>query len=366
MSGQVLHDKAASDQMLFQRMGLVDAKAPEAFNAITRLALQIFKTPVSLISVVQEEQDRQFFTSQIGLPDDVAARRQTPLSHSFCQHVKRAGQPLVVNDARKHPLVKNNLAVHDMEVIAYLGVPILGPGDAPLGALCVIENEPRVWTDDDVSILQDLAICVCDEIRLRHQMLEYSDLLAAVRQRQNLTVAITTAFSAPNLSMEQRFDAMLKASCELFETSSAILARANYDEFQTVFAYQKGDMNQGDVCTLEQSGVTLSRVGRQVAAQQESISIHDATFYRGASEDGIGCYLGCPMFINGTFFGVLEFHRKAPRATPWSDTDIVVLNMIGQFAAAEMSAFDRMEALKRSEDELLQKLYHNRKNLAAS
>ena len=84
---------------------LVDAPKSDAFDNLTRLATRLLQTPIALVSIVEESKDRQFFTSQYGLPDPWAADRQTPLSHSFCQHVKTSGKPLVVADAREHPLV---------------------------------------------------------------------------------------------------------------------------------------------------------------------------------------------------------------------------------------------------------------------
>src|SRR3712207_8148537 len=63
-------------------------------------------TPLS-----RSEADRQFFKSAVGLPEPWAARRETPLSHSFCQHVVATGAPLRIEDARQDPLVCDNLAV---------------------------------------------------------------------------------------------------------------------------------------------------------------------------------------------------------------------------------------------------------------
>ena len=56
---------------------------------------------------------------------DLASERATPLSHSFCQHAIVAREPLVVPDAREHPVLKTNPAIRDLAVIAYLGVPLI-------------------------------------------------------------------------------------------------------------------------------------------------------------------------------------------------------------------------------------------------
>src|SRR5687768_10706789 len=98
-----------------RRTGLLDSPAEEAFDRLTRLAISILRIPVSLVSIV--DRDRQFFKSAGGLPAKVADARQTPLTHSFCQHVVGSGEPLIISDARQHPLVRDNLAIDELGVI---------------------------------------------------------------------------------------------------------------------------------------------------------------------------------------------------------------------------------------------------------
>ena len=93
-------------------------------------------------------------------------RRETPLSHSFCQHAVAQREPLVVGDAREHPVLKDNPAIADMGAIAYAGVPLIGADDHALGTLCVIDSRPRQWSKHQVELLSDLAASVVSEITL--------------------------------------------------------------------------------------------------------------------------------------------------------------------------------------------------------
>ena len=127
-----------------RRLALLDSPAEQAFDRLTRLAATILHVPVALVSLV--DQDRQFFKSCLGLPEPWASQRQTPLSHSFCQYTVHTRTPLVIEDARRDPLVQDNLAIPDLNVIAYLGIPLItSTGDA-LGSFCVIDSQPRSWT----------------------------------------------------------------------------------------------------------------------------------------------------------------------------------------------------------------------------
>jgi GAF domain-containing protein len=127
----------------------------------------VLNAPVALVSGV--EQDRQFFKSCLGLPEPWASSRQSPLSHSFCQHAVARREPLVVSDAREVPELLNNRAIQDMGVIAYLGIPLITREGYAVGTLCVIDHEPRAWTRDQVDLLKDLAASVVTEIALRRR-----------------------------------------------------------------------------------------------------------------------------------------------------------------------------------------------------
>ncbi|GAC1401692.1 MAG: ATP-binding protein [Chloroflexota bacterium] len=147
------------------RSALLDTPPEESFDRLTRLATKILRVPVALVVLV--DKDRQFFKSGTGLPEPVASARQTPLSHSFCQHSLTTGQPLIIEDARDHPLVRDNLAVPEMGVIAYAGIPLVTSEGDVLGSFCIIDHKPRVWNDEEVDILKELAASVMTEIELR-------------------------------------------------------------------------------------------------------------------------------------------------------------------------------------------------------
>ncbi|MBC7869915.1 MAG: GAF domain-containing protein, partial [Chitinophagaceae bacterium] len=128
--------------------------------------------------------------SALGLPEPWASDRETPLSHSFCQHVVATGQPLVITDAREHPLVYDNLAIPDLNVIGYLGIPLETSDGYGLGSFCVIDGKPREWTTEEVEIMRDLAQLVMTEIELR------SELIARKQVEEKLRTALIDSENA--------------------------------------------------------------------------------------------------------------------------------------------------------------------------
>ncbi|NMO20102.1 GAF domain-containing protein [Pyxidicoccus fallax] len=148
-----------------RRTALLDSPAEESFDRLSRLTAKVLHVPISLVTLL--DRDRQFFKSCVGLPAPWRDARQTPLTWSFCVHVVATGEPLVVEDARQHPVLKENLAVDGLGVVAYAGFPLKASGGEVLGTLCAIDTKPRVWTEEDLSILGDLAQSVMTEIELR-------------------------------------------------------------------------------------------------------------------------------------------------------------------------------------------------------
>jgi GAF domain-containing protein len=155
-----------------QRLGLLDTPPEAAFDRLTRVACRVLRAPVGLVSLV--DQNRQFFKSCVGLPEPIASRRQTPISHSFCQHVVATGKPLIVEDARHNPLVRLNPGIEEMGIVAYAGIPLVTSDGHTIGSFCVIDSRPRSWSFDDVEMLQELAGCVMHEIEGR-QLLQASE-----------------------------------------------------------------------------------------------------------------------------------------------------------------------------------------------
>lgn len=100
--------------------------------------------------------------------------RQTPLSHSLCQYAVASKQPLIISDAREHPLVADSLALRDLGVIAYAGMPLVLSDGHAVGACCAIDGTPRDWSEREVRILGDLAAAVTAHLEVRKALAERS------------------------------------------------------------------------------------------------------------------------------------------------------------------------------------------------
>lgn len=189
-----------------RRVALLDTTAELAFDRLTHLVTRVLDVPIAMVSLVDDE--RQFFKSAIGLPEPWASRRETPLSHSLCQYTL-AGEPLILDDARSYPGFRDNLAVTEIGVVAYAGVPLVTSEGSALGSLCAIDTKPREWHDEDVAILTDLSAAVMTEIELRTSAQVAEWQAATVAGLQHVTESLS-AVSTPSEAAEVVLDQGLR------------------------------------------------------------------------------------------------------------------------------------------------------------
>ena len=212
-----------------RRTALLDTPPEEAFDRLTRMAARLLGTPVALISLVAE--DHQYFKSAIGLPEPWASRRVNPISFSFCGQVVATGEPLVLEDARRHPLQRHNPVIRELGWVAYAGVPLVTRQGHTIGALAVIDKTPRLWSERDIALLQDLAASVATEIELRTEIAERRQAEYGRRESQE---QFHSSFEDSGIGMalvspEGRWLRVNRALCEILGVSRENLVGFSVD-----------------------------------------------------------------------------------------------------------------------------------------
>lgn len=141
---------------------VLDTPPDADLDRLVRLAARIFKSSISLVSLVDSE--RQFFKARIG-----TELEQTSRDMSFCAHAVVGHEVMVVKDAREDARFANNpLVTGGPGIRFYAGAPLLTPAGRGIGTLCVIDDAPRPhFTDEDRAVLRDVADLVMDRLELR-------------------------------------------------------------------------------------------------------------------------------------------------------------------------------------------------------
>jgi formate hydrogenlyase transcriptional activator len=170
----VIEDEARLEAL--RRTSLLDSAPEEAFDRLTRVATALLRVPVAIVSFV--DRDRVFIKSHCGLSGPLASSREAPLSNSLCKHAVGSREPIVVTDAREHPLLGHYPAIFDLGVIAYAGIPLIDSEGHALGTFCVVDRQARTWTDDEIGLLRALATSTISEIEQRRLVRELQALTA--------------------------------------------------------------------------------------------------------------------------------------------------------------------------------------------
>lgn len=134
-----------------QNLALLDTQAEPRFDRVTRIARQHFSVPIALISLVDKE--RQWFKSKQGL--DVC---ETPRDISFCGYAILQEETLQIPNALEDERFHDNpLVTGPPNIRFYAGAPIHAPNRQRIGTLCIISDEPRILSQDQLILLRDLA-----------------------------------------------------------------------------------------------------------------------------------------------------------------------------------------------------------------
>lgn len=211
---------------------LLDTLSEDAFDNFTVLASRLMRVPVSIVSIIDYEGDRQFFKSQCGLDRPWSESRQTPLSHSFCRTVAESNLPLKVTDAREDGRVKNNPAIHALGVIAYLGTPIYAADGTPIGSFCVIDGEPRQWTECDLDTLTRLGQSISEQIKSRVLLKEMNSLREEMSLERDWLAGVLQTVPVGVLSMNENGQIRLanEACCKVLGLTEQELANRQFND----------------------------------------------------------------------------------------------------------------------------------------
>lgn len=164
-----------------RRYQVLDTEPEQLYDDFTELAAQICDTPISLISLVDE--DRQWFKSKVGLHVE-----ETPREHAFCNHaLPNPDEILIVKNALEDERFADNpLVLGEPHIRYYAGAPLVADDGYAIGTLCVIDQKPRELTDPQLAALQILARQVVSqmEAQLNLKLLNDAALELEIERRE--------------------------------------------------------------------------------------------------------------------------------------------------------------------------------------
>ena len=141
---------------------LLDTANEAVYDAITQLAASICDVPIALISLV--DRDRQWFKSTHGLPGVY----EIPRASAFCAQAILHGELMEIADVAQDVRFRTNpLVAIEPRIRFYAGMPLINANGHALGALCVIDRQPRRMTQAQRAALRHLSEVVIGLFELR-------------------------------------------------------------------------------------------------------------------------------------------------------------------------------------------------------
>ncbi|MES2499512.1 MAG: GAF domain-containing protein [Pseudomonadota bacterium] len=145
-----------------RRLKISDSPYESLFNTITRAISEICRTPIALISFIEE--DRQWFKSNVGLNGIT----ETPIEQAFCAHTILSEQVMEVKDATLDERFKNNpLVTGSPNIRFYAGAPITLPLGERIGSLCVIDTKANQLNECEKAALESFAKVISQTLLIR-------------------------------------------------------------------------------------------------------------------------------------------------------------------------------------------------------
>lgn len=189
------------------RYQIIESRRDRRFEKMTKLAVYIFETPIAIISFIDER--RHWIKSSIGWN-----LTQSSKEDSFCLHTIQSADVFIVENALLDPRFRENRFVKASDGVRfYAGAPLVTPSGVRLGALAVMDRQPRSMTGKQIDVLRTLSESVMHEIENYLNEFRREDAVSALE-----IITLTSPDAIIFLDSDFRVKRMNPAAAEIFRS----------------------------------------------------------------------------------------------------------------------------------------------------
>lgn len=157
-------------------LDILAASTEQRFERVTRMARRLFAVPIACVRLMDGSMAEQ-------QPCIGVSCAETNQLLCLCSLAMQGKGPLVVEDGLEDERFRSQSSLNgDAAIRFYAGQPLQSPSGELLGTLCIMDREPRQFSDDDLAMLADLAGIV--ERELMAVQLAVSDELTRIANRR--------------------------------------------------------------------------------------------------------------------------------------------------------------------------------------
>lgn len=172
----------AARQRALRALNIANSQPEERFDRITRLAAQLLGVEAATITLI--DNDRVWLKSRFGTKLTDVDR-----VNSFSDFTIRASELFEINDASKDPRFRENpLVLGEPYIRFFAAYPLEAVGGAQIGALCVFDSHPRIFENDERSLLHELKIWVQTELTLEEEITRAARVQRSLLPQQPLII----------------------------------------------------------------------------------------------------------------------------------------------------------------------------------